>query len=148
MTKWTVVNRKEVMDIRDKVELALRNKVEQGKIHETTVTIVKGGAKLTYGLARGALSVAAILGHGLAGFAIRRPLTAGAGAKMIKEGFKQPGKILTRACKSSTTDYASVGTNDAHSPLAAACVPFGICLAHPPGDLAFLPIPSACGFSL
>jgi hypothetical protein len=79
------------MDIREKIEYAIRKKVDEGTIRESTITITRGGAQLTYGVARGALAVAGVLGHGLAGFALRRPLTSGAGARMIKQGFEAAG---------------------------------------------------------
>ena len=56
--------------------------------HNTgTVKLAKGAAQVGYGLLRGGLAVSGALGHGLAGFFMRRH-TPGVAAKIIKHGFE------------------------------------------------------------
>lgn len=74
-------------DLSNKAEDFIDKKVEEGKIEESTVSIVTGAGKITYGLARGALAVAGALGHGTAGFFMRRHNPALA-SRIVQDGFE------------------------------------------------------------
>lgn len=85
--------RDKATELRDKADKLISDKVEQGKLEETTVGMVTGAAKIGYGLVRGGLAVAGMLGHGVAGFFQKRH-NYGAANQLIKHSFEVAGKHI------------------------------------------------------
>lgn len=84
-----------ISDIPDKIDDAIDEQIEKGRVRSSTVKMVKGAGKITYGLARGGLALSGAFGHGLMGVMMRRHRYDLA-AKMMKSGMDAAKRNIDR----------------------------------------------------